>query len=263
MLSPMPSWMPMPSRTPRPSPLATSRLRLLCTLLVAGTAPALTGAPARAQSPVVAPPDPPAFVEALDGIPWIRSAPHEDPDGWLLAFVDVETTGLVPGWHEMIDLGVVMTDLDGHPLDSLFVRIQPTHPERTSPGAAAVNGFDADLWRAHGALQPGAAVAEWAAFHERVAAGRPVLMVAFNSHFDTAFLDHLMRGEGRTWREFYHYFVLDLPSMAWSLGMRELTGDALAARLGVPDEPRVADEHTGITGARLNARLYRALRQRR
>jgi hypothetical protein len=34
--------------------------------------------------------------------PW----PAEAPDQWLLAFVDVETTGLVPGYHEMIDIGV-------------------------------------------------------------------------------------------------------------------------------------------------------------
>jgi hypothetical protein len=40
-------------------------------------------------------------------------APSEAPDEWLLAFVDVETTGLIPGYHEMIDIGIVMTDLDG------------------------------------------------------------------------------------------------------------------------------------------------------
>jgi hypothetical protein len=50
--------------------------------------------------------------------------------------------------------------------------------------------------------------------------------------------------------------------MAWSLGYRELTGSALAARLGVPDEPRVARDHTGVTGAMLNVRIYRALRER-
>ena len=88
---------------------------------------------------------------------------------------------------------------------------------------------------------------------------RQVLMVAFNSHFDTAFLDHLFRSQERSWRELYHYFVLDLPSMAWSLGIRGLTGANVSDRLGVEDEPRIAEQHTGITGARLNARIYRAL----
>src|SRR5690606_19541372 len=107
--------------------------------------------------------------------------------------VDVETTGLVPGWHEMIDLGVVLTDLDGTVLDSLFLRVQPEHPERTSEGARRVNAFDPDRWRALGALSPRAAVDSLRRFHRRVAGERPTLLVAFNSHFDAAFLDHLFR----------------------------------------------------------------------
>ena len=35
------------------------------------------------------------------------SHPSESPKRWLLAHVDVETTGLLPGYHEMIDIGIV------------------------------------------------------------------------------------------------------------------------------------------------------------
>jgi hypothetical protein len=70
-----------------------------------------------------------------------------------------------------------------------------------------------------------------------------------------------MRGLGHSWRELYHYFVLDIPSMAWARGYRELTNGALAEKLGVADEPRVAQEHTGITGAMLNVRIYQTLQQ--
>lgn len=77
---------------------------------------------------------PAAFANAQTP-PW----PTEAPDDWLLAFVDVETTGLIPGYHEMIDIGIAMTDLDGVELGSLFIRIQPEHPERTEAGARAVN----------------------------------------------------------------------------------------------------------------------------
>lgn len=185
--------------------------------------------------------------------------PDAAPADWLLAFIDVETTGLTPGYHEMIDIGIVMTDLEGAELDRLFLRIQPQHPERTEEGARAVNAFDDARWRRLGAASPGDAVTAIAGFHRRVAAGRNVLMVAYNSHFDAAFLDHLFRSADASWRELYHYFILDLPSMAWSLGMRGLAGSSLAAALGVPDEPHVAEDHTGITGALLNARIYRAL----
>lgn len=206
--------------------------------------------------------EPPAFVTAAESAPMPSSSPAKSPADWRLAFIDVETTGLVPGYHEMIDMGVVMTDLDGRVLDSLFVRIQPRHPERTSEGAVAVNAFDADRWRRLGAMAPATAVDSLRSFHRRVAGDGPVLLVAFNSQFDAAFLDHLFRSAGASWRELYHYFVLDIPSMAWSLGYRDLAGTALSRRLGAADEPHLAEHHTGITGAVLNARLYAALRAR-
>jgi len=200
---------------------------------------------------------------------WIASllqappSPADAPEAWLLAFVDVETTGLVPGYHEMIDVGVVLTDVEGREIDRLFLRIQPEHPERTSEGARAVNAFEANRWRELGALPPKEAVERLVSFHHRAAGDKSVLLVAYNSHFDAAFLDHLFRGQDRTWRELYHYFVLDLPSMAWSLGLRQLDGSALTKALGVEDEPHVASEHTGLTGAEVNVRVYRALRERK
>ena len=188
--------------------------------------------------------------------------PNEDPDSWLLAFVDVETTGLIPGHHEMIDIGIVMTDLKGVELGELFLRIQPEYPERTADGARAVNAFSAARWRELNALPKREAIDAMLAFHNDLADGRNVLMVAFNSHFDTAFLDHLFRSQDSSWRELYHYFVLDIPSMAWSLGFHGLTGSSVSGMLGIEDEPHIAELHTGITGARLNARIYRGLLER-
>lgn len=205
----------------------------------------------------------PPFLSQLEGRTPPRASPADSPQDWLLAFVDVETTGLLPGYHEMIDIGTIVTDVEGREIDRLFVRIQPEHPERTSEGARAVNAFDPERWRELGALSPRDAVERLSSFHHRVAEGRSVLLVAYNSHFDAAFLDHLFRVQGRTWRELYHYFILDLPSMAWSLGLRHLDGSALTKALATEDEPHVATEHTGLTGAEVGVRIYRALRERR
>lgn len=203
----------------------------------------------------------PAYVKLVEGttppVPW----PSDAPDDWLLAHIDVETNGLVAGWHEMIDFGLVMTDLDGNVLDSLFVRIQPEHPERTSPGAVAVNAYDPVKWRKLGALGPEEAVEKILAFHRRVAGNKNVLMVALNCSFDSAFLDHLFRRAGHSWREMYFYYVLDLPSMLWGLGERDLTSQKLLERYGIEDEPHVAEYHTGITGAMVNVRIYQALQR--
>lgn len=187
------------------------------------------------------------------------SLPDVAPDDWLLAHIDVETTGLIPGYHEMVDIGIAMTTLDGEVLDTLFLRIQPDHPERLSPGAFAVNAFDTERWRELGALPNKAAVDSLVAFHKRVASDKHVLMVAYNSQFDAAFLDHLFRSSNRSWRELYYYFVLDIPSMAWILGFKDLTGQQFMQQYDVADEPHIAEQHTGITGAMKNARIYRTL----
>jgi hypothetical protein len=47
--------------------------------------------------------------------------------------------------------------------------------------------------------------------------------------------------------------------MAWGLGFKDLTSDQLMQYYDIPDEPHIAEEHTGITGAMLNARIYKAL----
>ena len=201
----------------------------------------------------------PGFVKAVDTAPVTSSLPTTEPDQWLMAHLDVETTGLVPGYHEMIDAGFVYTDLDGNVVDQLFVRIQPEFPERQSPGAQKVTGFDVAKWKERKALSTHDAIQRIFEFHNRVAAGKHVLLTTFNSQFDTAFLDALLRRENRSWREMYHYFVLDIPSMAWSLGFRDLTYAGLTARLGVQDEPHATEDHTGIADAMLNVRIYQAL----
>jgi DNA polymerase III epsilon subunit-like protein len=84
---------------------------------------------------------------------------------WVMPHLDVETTGLVAGHHEVVDLGIVYTTANGEVLDRWYRRIQPHHPERTSPEAAKINGFE-------------------------------VVRVAYNSKFDAAFMDHLLREHG-------------------------------------------------------------------
>jgi DNA polymerase III alpha subunit (gram-positive type) len=186
-------------------------------------------------------------------------SPADDAENWLLAFVDVETTGVTPGYHEMIDIGVIVADLQGQEIDRLFLRIMPEHPERTSEEAAAINGFSVERWQSLNAVSAEIAVERLIEFHASAAGTRRILMVAHNSQFDAAFVDFLLRSAGHRRDELYYYYVLDIPSMAWSLGLHQLHGQRLAEMLGIRDEPRTAMEHTGITGADLNLRVYREL----
>ncbi len=219
----------------------------------------------------------PAVLSAQEGVTVDPDAPQPDyvvaaerggspypspmlmPDGWRLAFVDVETTGLVAGYHEVTDIGVVVTDLEGVVLDSLYLLVQPDHPERLSLGAYAIAAFNAERWERLGALSNGGAVDSLTNALRRMAGGRPLVMVSYNSHFDAAFLDQLFRTAGRNPGEVLHWSVLDIPSMAWALGVRDLTQRMVSERLDVRDESWIAEEHTGLAGAQVNARIYAAL----
>ncbi len=191
--------------------------------------------------------------------PW----PDAAPDQWVMAHVDVETTGLNPAHHEMIDIGLIYTDLAGAELGRLYVRIMPDHPERIDEGARRVNGFDVDYWRAHGAVNETEAVRQIVEFHHRMRGGKRVIFTAFNVGFDQSFTRALFAQHGVNWNDLYFYHILDIPSMAWGQGLTALNSTELSRDLGIADETRVAIEHTGITGAAFNVSVYRALLARR
>jgi len=184
------------------------------------------------------------------------------PSGFALALIDVETTGLDADIHEMIDIGAVYIDVDGRELGRFFIRINPAHPERIHPGAKAVNGYSEARWRKLGAVSSSEALRAFEEFHRRTAIDRTMIFTAFNVWFDQAFVSRWLSRGGRSFREWYFYQVLDLPSMAWAQGLRELSGTKIAQALGIPDETRDPLQHTGETGADFNLSVYRALMSR-
>ena len=188
--------------------------------------------------------------------PW----PDAAPDDWGLAILDVETTGLDPGHHEMIDIGLIYTTLDGSELDRLFLRIHPRHPERAGEIARSINGYSETRWQALGAVEPETAVQRILEIHERHAENRRFILTAYNATFDRAFLDALLDEHGSSVRDLYTYFVLDLPSMAFGLGVPALVNASVAERFGIEPETDDPLEHTGLSGAEWNLALYRAMR---
>ena len=188
------------------------------------------------------------------------AGPQSDPDARVLAIIDVETTGLRPGYHEMIDIGAVYTDPHGRVLGEFFVRITPDHPDRAGDIARSINGFDEARWAALGASGEAEAAAAFIAFHEEIVGERTALFTAFNAHFDRAFVDAWLKEEGQAGvSELFTYYMLDLPSLAWGRGYRGLNGDALAEAVGVEPETSDPMQHTGQSGAAWNLAFYNAL----
>ena len=95
-------------------------------------------------------------------------APHLN--GHLLASVDIETTGRLPGHHEIIQIAVVPLDADYHPVARItpyYINIAPHHPERAEKKALSINGLNlAKLCRESITQEKGADLfAEWVEDH--------------------------------------------------------------------------------------------------
>lgn len=63
--------------------------------------------------------------------------------GNVLTVVDVETTGLIDGYHDLIQVACVPLNNDLEPLDvsPFYMNIRPENPERADPEALRVNGL--------------------------------------------------------------------------------------------------------------------------
>lgn len=190
--------------------------------------------------------------------------PYGERGDWLISFVDLETTGLKPGFHEVVDAGIVISDLEGEELDRFHRRVLPIYPDRTEDSATRCNGFSLARWKQFGALSKEETVRDIEEFYRETTGRKNVIFCAYNESFDLPFLDHLFRSADREVRELHDY-TLDLPSIAWGKGFQHLHSSRIVEELGIMEEPMADDpdsepwEHTGLTGALKNLRIYRAL----
>lgn len=118
-----------------------------------------------------------------------------------LLFCALETSGLDPQEHEVIEVYGALIDVRGTMEDSFHVKIHPLGV--VDPEAAKVNGYTKEGWA--DAAYPSEA---WPRFNDWLD-GRTVQLVNWNPDFDLAFLKpHLERVK-------VSYHPLDVLSMVW------------------------------------------------
>ncbi len=126
-----------------------------------------------------------------------------------IAFVDVETTGLNPDVHEIIELGAVIARMQDDKLvvtDQLDVKIKPLHIENADPQALRVNGYDEGQWLFAYTLEEA-----MKSFAEKT---NGAIIAAHNITFDYAFIAKAF--EKTNIPNGMHYHKLDTISIAFA-----------------------------------------------
>jgi DNA polymerase-3 subunit epsilon len=184
-----------------------------------------------------------------------------------LFFVDVETTGLDPTRHEVIEIGAILTTPGLDVIRSFSCRMHPARPELADEvdgdarSARAVNGYRPDHPRWADALPHDVAVLRFAEFLGASTDGkfpRPH-PVGKNVGFDLAFLSALFARAGWQLSGFVHHRTFDLTTLALPFLLAGLVDrgslDDLARLFQLPRKA----EHEGLEDCELTLAAFRRI----
>lgn len=138
-------------------------------------------------------------------------------NGNVLAGVDVETTGDRPGYHEVIQVGIVLLDSDIKPMGKPFYKkIKPEYPERADPKAMSVHGLNMDDLLLYARTQEDVAeeLTAWVQGLE-LPQGRKLTPLAHNWVFEHGFLNAWLGPD--LFASIFHYHPRDSMLLALSL----------------------------------------------
>ncbi len=175
------------------------------------------------------------------------------PSEFAFAFMDCEFGGLDPEQHDITEVGVIITDYRLVEIDERQWRVK-ARPERISPEAAAIFGYDEELWRDAPHVRD---VLE--EIVTLVPEGKVLVPAGQNVRMDVTFLELAFRNCGIPYPFDYH--VIDLATLfyAWTLvsgtPTKALSLRQAATTAGLLGKEGVA--HRALEDARLTLETFR------
>lgn len=175
-----------------------------------------------------------------------------------LAFIDLETTGLNPDKHEIIEFGCVIVKqsreeggaISFDVVEELEFKIKPKRIEDAEPTALRINKYDESAWAFAYDLE------EVMPIIAKKTAG--AIMVAHNVAFDYGFLEKAFRDTDV--EDKMHYHKLDTISMAYAkLHKRDDIDRFSLSKLSEYFGVENTGAHTALPDARATFELYKKL----
>ncbi len=172
---------------------------------------------------------------------------------FVLAFLDCEFGGLDVELHDLTEVGLILTDARLQEVSEAQWRVR-ARPERITKEAAAIFGYDAELWaKAPGVRQVLNEIVEM------LPKGRKVIPAGQNVRMDVLFLERAFQSCQIPYPFDYH--VIDLATLfySWSLvagePARAISLRQAATTAGLLGEEGVA--HRALEDARLTLECFR------
>ena len=175
-----------------------------------------------------------------------------------LAFIDLETTGLDPERHEIIEIGCIIARQVERPglgpavekIEEIDLKVKPEHVETADPQSVRINGYTKEAWLFAVDLKP--------ALEEIVEKTKDAIMVGQNVSFDWVFLEKAFAKTGVT--HMMHYHKIDTIALAFAKlydddRAQKYSLRSLCDLLGVVNER----EHSALSDVRATYEVYKKL----
>lgn len=167
-----------------------------------------------------------------------------------LAFIDIETTGLSLGRHEIIEIGCVISTPEFKKIEEFEIKIKPEHIGNADPVALKVNHYNEKDWKDAISLKEALSF-----FLDKV---KDCIMVGHNVSFDVSFLEYSFDKMGLV--DTLHYHRLDTVSIAWAKLHKEPDLEHFSLReLGERFDIKNEKAHSALPDARATFMLYKKL----